>query len=253
MLRSSHARRMSHQATRTVTLCIAACAGLSLVAFAQSTACHSGMQMKALPAPESLPVPVKMTGIGNSHLAITATPEAQAWFNQGLNLLHDFWDYESERAFQQGVRVDPNCAMCYWGLYQALMFRNGIPNAYTKQALANAVRLKSQVSKHEQLYIDAASASDDAVNAADPDDDPDTAKQIAIWRQIVKDYPDDLQAKLFLAGALRDGYDDNGEPRKKQKEQIALIQQVLKVAPMIPLRTTTGFTLSRRAPIRSRR
>ena len=42
------------------------------------------------------------------------------WFDQGLNLLHDFWDYESARAFEQAVRVDPNCAMCYWGLYNAL-------------------------------------------------------------------------------------------------------------------------------------
>jgi tetratricopeptide (TPR) repeat protein len=195
-------------------------------------ACHSaGMQMKTLPAPDSLPAPVKMTGIGNSHLTITATPEAQAWFNQGLTLLHDFWDYESERAFEQGVRVDPQCAMCYWGLYQALMFRNGEPNSYTAQALANAVRLKPHVSKHEQLYIDATSASNDAVLAAGPEDDPDTAKETAIWRQIVKQYPDDLQAKLFLAGTLRDGYDDNGEPKKKQKEQIALIQEVLKAAP----------------------
>jgi hypothetical protein len=121
--------------------------------------------------------------------------------------------------------------MCYWGLYQALMFRNGIPNAYTQQALANAVRLKPRVSKHEQLYIDATSASDEAVNAAGPDDEPDTAKETVVWRQIVKDYPDDLQAKLFLAGTLRDGYDDKGEPKKKQKEQIALIQEVLKVAP----------------------
>ena len=189
------------------------------------------MQMKALPAPESLPVPVKMTGIGNSRLSITATPEAQAWFNQGLNLLHDFWDYESARAFEQGVRVDPKCAMCYWGLYQALMFRNGDSNVYTAQALANAVRLKPHVSKHEQLYIDAASAADDAINAAKPGDDPDNKKEIVIWRQIVKDYPKDLQAKLFLAGALRDGYDDKGEPKKGQKEDIALIQQVLKAAP----------------------
>jgi Flp pilus assembly protein TadD len=214
-------------ATVLITFCIAASRAL-----AQSVAaCHSGMQMKALPAPESLPVPEKMTGIGNSRLTITATPEAQAWFNQGLNLLHDFWDYESERAFQQGIRVDPHCAMCYWGLYQALMFRNGDPNAYTQQALANAVRLKPHVNKHEQLYIDAAAASDDAVNAAKPGDDPDNKKQIAIWRQIVKDYPNDLQAKLFLAGALRDGYDDQGEPRKGQKEDIALIQQVLQAAP----------------------
>jgi tetratricopeptide (TPR) repeat protein len=189
------------------------------------------MQMKALPAPESLPTPVTMTGIGNSRLTITATPEAQAWFNQGLNLLHDFWDYESERAFEQGVRADPQCAMCYWGLYQALMFRNGIPNAYTQQTLADAVRLKPHVSSHEQLYIDATSASDEAVQAAEPDNDPDTKKEIAVWREIVKRYPCDLQAKLFLSGALRDGYDDKGEPKKGQKEDIALIQEVLKSAP----------------------
>ncbi len=90
---------------------------------------------------------------------------------------------------------------------------------------------KSCVSKHEQLYIDATSAANDAVLAAGPGDDPDTDKETAVWRQNVKDYPGDLQAKLFLAGTLRDGYDDKGEPRKKQKEQLALIQEVLKAAP----------------------
>jgi tetratricopeptide (TPR) repeat protein len=226
MFRPAAARRIALIATVIITNALWAA-----VASAQATACHSGIQMKALPAPESLPVPVKMSGIGNSHLTITAAPEAQAWFNQGLTLLHDFWDYESERAFEQGVRVDPKCAMCYWGLYQALMFRNGETNAYTAQALANAVRLKPHVSKHEQLYIDAAAASDAAINAAKPDEDPDNTKEIAIWRQIVKQYPSDLQAKLFLAGTLRDGYDDDGNPKKGQKEQIALIQEVLKAAP----------------------
>jgi tetratricopeptide (TPR) repeat protein len=231
MLRLSFACRVSRLATYAVTFFVAAGMGFSIFAAAQNNACHSGMQMKPLPAPESLPAPLKMTGIGNSHLAITGTPEAQAWFDQGLTLLHDFWDYESARAFEQGVRVDPQCAMCYWGVYQALMFRNGEPNAYTQQALANAVRLKPHVSKHERLYIDAASASDDSAKAAKPGDDPDNAKEIAIWRQMVKDSPGDPQAKLFLAGALRDGYDDNGEPKKGQKEDIALIQHVLKVAP----------------------
>ena len=103
---------------------------------------HDMGAMKEIPAPEKLPVPVKMTGIGNSHLAITAKPEAQVWFDQGLNLLHDFWDYESVKAFEQAVRVDPDCAMCYWGLYQALIFRSSDANAYADQALANAVRLK---------------------------------------------------------------------------------------------------------------
>jgi Flp pilus assembly protein TadD len=227
MLRPALFRRILFIATILATFSLVA-----PVLSAQAMACHSdGMQMTALPAPDSLPAPVKMTGIGNSHLTITATPEAQAWFDQGLTLLHDFWDYESERAFEQGVRADPKCAMCYWGLYQALMFRTGDPNAYTQQALANAVRLKPQVSKHEQLYIDAAAAADAASNAAKPGEDPGNAKEIAIWRQIVKDNPGDLQAKLFLAGALRDGYNDNGEPRKGQKEYLALIEEVLKAAP----------------------
>ena len=124
-----------------------------------------GMQMKNVPAPDKLPVAVKIDGIGNSYLAIKATPEAQAWFEQGLNLLHDFWDYESAKAFEQGIRADSNCAMCYWGLYQALMFREGKPNTYTDAALAGAVRLKNQASKEDRLYIDAAVA-DDGVETA---------------------------------------------------------------------------------------
>jgi tetratricopeptide (TPR) repeat protein len=198
-------------------------------AFAQSS--MAGMQMKELPAPESLPPPIKMTGIGNSHLAITATPEAQAWFDQGLNTLHDFWDYESARAFEQAIRTDPNCAMCYWGLYQALMFRQGQPDAYSEQALAGAVRLKDHANKHERLYIEAAVADNDAMKATGPNDRPDSTKETAILRELVKKYPNDPQAKLFLAGSVRDGYEDSGEPKKGTQESIAILEEVLKANP----------------------
>jgi hypothetical protein len=77
-------------------------------------ACHDmGMTMKEISAPDKLPVPIRFSGIGNSHISITASSDAQIWFDQGLNLLHDFWEYEAERAFQQSIRVDPRCAMCY--------------------------------------------------------------------------------------------------------------------------------------------
>lgn len=72
---------------------------------------HDMAGMVPVPPPEQLPVPIRMTGIGNSHISIKASPEAQAWFDQGLNLLHDFWDYESAKAFEQSVRVDPQCAI----------------------------------------------------------------------------------------------------------------------------------------------
>lgn len=191
----------------------------------------TGMQMKEVPAPETLPPPLKMTGIGNSHLAITATPEAQAWFDQGLNTLHDFWAYESARAFEQAIRTDPNCAMCYWGLYQALMFRQDQPNTYSEQAFSGAVRLKDHTSKRERLYIEAAVAGNDAMKAAGSDMRPDDAKKTAILRELVKKYPSDTQAKLFLAGSVGDGYDDSGEPKKGTQESIAILEEVLKADP----------------------
>ena len=115
--------------------------------------------MQKVPAPEQLPVPIRMEGIGNSHIAVTATPEAQVWFDQGLSLMHDFWDYESAKAFEQGIRVDPNCAMCWWGLFKVEGFRRGSGGVYGKKALAEAVRLKEHTKRAEKLYIEAAQAA----------------------------------------------------------------------------------------------
>jgi len=67
-----------------------------------------------------LPAPQKIEGIGQAHIPITTkSPQAQDWFDQGLALLHCFWHYESERAFEEAIRLDPDCAMCHWGLSQA--------------------------------------------------------------------------------------------------------------------------------------
>ncbi len=95
--------------------------------------------MQPIPPPEQLPVPIKMTGIGNSHITIKGSPEAQAWFDQGLSLMNDFWDYESQKAFEQSVRVDPNCAMCWWGLAESEGIREGDNKLYGARALAEAV------------------------------------------------------------------------------------------------------------------
>ena len=121
--------------------------GLSMgAAWAQvDMACHP-MEVKDQLPPEQLPAAVRIEGAGNSHLKITANADGQAWFDQGLNLLHDFWDYESARAFEQGVRVDPQCAMCYWGLFEAeSFFHSNAQEGYAERALKEAVRLKGRV------------------------------------------------------------------------------------------------------------
>jgi len=216
-------------------------AGL-VVGCAQGMSAQSGMSchpmnMRDAVAPENLPPPQKLTGIGNAHLRITGSPEAQMWFDQGLNLLHDFWDYESVRAFEQSARVDPQCAMCYWGIYQAEKFFHSNSKYYADQALTKAVRLKGHASKAERLYIEASVAAEAAGKSTKPQKNEKKNKstqeseEVQLYRKLVKSNPKDLQARIFLAEALANGYDENGQPRARQKEALAILQTVLKEDP----------------------
>jgi tetratricopeptide (TPR) repeat protein len=199
-------------------------AGLIAGSVASSQTQHSMADMQPVPPPEQLPPPVRMEGIGNSHITIKASPEAQAWFDQGLNLLHDFWDYESQKAFEQSIRVDSHCAMCQWGLAQAEGLHHSPAWEYAKTALAEAARLKNHASGSDKLYIEAAQ-----VESAAKDDDHDRAT--AIYRKLVRKYPRDSQARIFLAESLCDGYDDAGEPKAGQKECISILESVLRDFP----------------------
>ncbi len=192
--------------------------------------CHTMDARDEVP-PEKLPPPQKLTGIGNAHIHITASPEAQMWFDQGLNLLHDFWDYESVRAFAQSARVDPNCAMCYWGIYHAELFTHSNAKFYAKQALAKAVSLKRHVSKAERLYIEASEASEAADKSEKKNKNKNESKEVQLYRKLVKDNPKDLQARIFLAEAVGDGYDDSAQPNQGQKEEISILQTVMKEDP----------------------
>jgi tetratricopeptide (TPR) repeat protein len=193
-------------------------------------ACHPMGEIEEM-APDKLPAPEKLSGIGNVHIKITGTPEAQMWFDQGLNLLHDFWDYESARAFEQAVRVDANCAMCYWGLYEAETFRRSSSKYFAEEALAKAVGLKKHASKSEKLYIEASVAAEESSKAGKGKGKEENTKEIQLWRKLVKQNPKDTQARIYLAEALTDGYDDKGEPRDGQKEALAILQGVLKEEP----------------------
>lgn len=216
--------------------CAAALLAIALgPAFAQMPACHDMSSMMPVAPPEQLPAPVKMTGIGNSHMKITASAEAQAWFDQGLNLLHDFWDYESAKAFEQAVRVDPRCAMCEWGVYAALQNSHNQGGSYADRALDRALELKSHASKKEQLILEASDLErkpeSGAARRRDAKDGVKESAAIRKLREALKKDSGDPQVKIFLAESLMDGYDDAGEPRAGTKQGIALLEEVLKEHP----------------------
>ena len=46
----------------------------------------------------------------------TSLPEAQRYFDQGLNLVFGFNHGAAIRSFQEAARLDPACAMAHWGI-----------------------------------------------------------------------------------------------------------------------------------------
>ena len=55
-------------------------------------------------------------GLGKVHFAITTSnPLAQRYFDQGLSFAYGFNHAGAIAAFREAQRLDPHCAMCFWG------------------------------------------------------------------------------------------------------------------------------------------
>ena len=76
-------------------------------------------------------------GLGSITYPITtANAQAQSYFNQGLRLTYAFNHDEARRAFRKAQRLDPDCAMCFWG--EALVLGPNINLPMQEEAVAPA-------------------------------------------------------------------------------------------------------------------
>jgi tetratricopeptide (TPR) repeat protein len=82
----------------------------------------------------------------------TASPECQAYFDQGLGYFYSYVWMEAARSFETAARHDPDCPMVWWALSRALE-RYGKGNH--NQALVKAKELLPRASHREALLITA--------------------------------------------------------------------------------------------------
>jgi len=156
-------------------------------------------------AAEKLPGPL-FDGLGDLHHPITTGSEkAQRYFDQGMRLLFAFNHKEAIRSFRSAAHLRPGCAMAHWGVAYAYgphvnkpMDSNDTANAWA--ALQLAVANKSKVSLKDQAYI---TALEKRYQAAHQDDRLALDKAFAgAMRELVKQYPDDLDAQTLFAESL---------------------------------------------------
>jgi len=134
-----------------------------------------------------------MGGTGKVHFDVTVkNPEAQKFLDQGLGQLHGFWYLEAERSFRHAANLDPDCAMAFWGAAMCNLKNNKRAKGFIEQANKRI----DKASPREKQYIKALEAyiSADKKKSKERNDAYTKAME-----NLILDFPDDLEAKAFLA------------------------------------------------------
>jgi len=171
----------------------------------------------------------------------TSSPQAQLFINQGVNLAYGFNHAEAARAFAEAARLDPECAMAYWGHALVLGPNINMPMPPEEEPRAHelvrkAVALKAGASPREQAYIDALALR--YTGNAEDRAAADRAYADAM-RRVVETYPYDLDAATLFAEALMDlrpwnYWTRDGVPYPETKEVITTLQSVIDRHPNHP-------------------
>ena len=108
------------------------------------------------------PIPIYTVGLGPFSKKISTTnPEAQALFDQGVQMMYSFAKLDAVRSFRAAWVRDPECAICYWGegwawgsYLNGPMLAEHSPFAYAAAKKALALKANAKL-PWEQAFIDA--------------------------------------------------------------------------------------------------
>jgi tetratricopeptide (TPR) repeat protein len=177
------------------------------------------------------------------HRITTSNPRTQEYFNQGVRLLFGFNHAEAIRSFREAARLDPDCAMCWWGVAFALgsninlpMQPDAVGPAWAAVQMARS--LEPKASPEEAAWIEALSAryAKNPPQDRHPLDEAFAAAMAKVWH----DYPADLDAGTFYAEAMMDTQpwdywqSDARTPKGHGGEIVSTLEDILKKEPLHP-------------------
>jgi tetratricopeptide (TPR) repeat protein len=177
----------------------------------------------------------------HSYAIATEDPQVQRYFDQGLRLYYAFNHAEAIRAFEQAATLEPDCALCYWGIalshgpnINAPMDSAGGVAAYAALGKAQAA---AATEPRERALIDALSrryAATPAANRA-----PLDSAYASALGALVRQYPDDQEIATLYAESVMDLSPWNywtpaGEPRPQTPELLAHLERVIARNPQHP-------------------
>ena len=176
------------------------------------------------------PIEIYHNGLGQFTRKISSTnPEAQAFFDQGFQMMYSFAKPEAVRSFRESWKRDADCAICYWGeawawgsYLNAPMTAEEAPHAYA--AIQKAISLKSHAEAKERALIDALAIRYVEHFDAEKRREQDRAYADAMG-QLTAKYPQDLEIATLYGDALfllepRRGSRDINDPNVKRLHEV---------------------------------
>ncbi|MBS0664490.1 MAG: hypothetical protein JSR48_14585 [Verrucomicrobia bacterium] len=184
-------------------------------------------------APAKIPL---IEGLGaHTRKVTTDSPEAQRYFDQGLNFLFGFNHGAAIRSFEEAARLDPECAMAHWGIALANGPHINFPmvpppaaeRAWKELGLARAAK---HVSPVEQDLIEALGH-----RYANPQPDDRSPLDLAYanaMREVWRKYPADADVGVLFVEAMMDlrpwdQWTPEGQPQPGTDEILATLDRVL--------------------------
>jgi len=182
--------------------------------------------------------------LGSLHFPVTrCSAKAQDYVDQGVRYVYAFNHDEAVRSFEQASRLDPGCAMAYWGKALALGPNYNLPidserARAARSTVAEAVARAGKTSPRERAYIAAL-----AKRYAKPEVGTDRkALDVAYanaMRDVARRYPDDPDAQVMFAESLMvlrpwDLWTLDGKPQPGTLEIVETLEGALKRWPGHP-------------------
>ena len=175
----------------------------------------------------------------------TRSPEAQAFFDQGMRLTYAFNHDEAARSFARAAQLDPSCASCFWGVALVLGPNYNVPMLPDRAALAWTALKKAQAlapsaSPAEQALIGALSKRYGGPEPRTPEEmKPFSQSYANAMRDVAKRFPDDLDVQVLFAESLMNLnpwklWTLDGKPEPGTEEIVSRLETVLARAPDHP-------------------
>ncbi len=174
--------------------------------------------------------------LGTVHFPASCRAEALPEFTRAVALLHSFGYEESRRSFEEVLRVDPACAMAYWGI--AMTYYHPIWSPPTadelaagRSAAARAAELGGKTER-EKAYIGAIGVfyrDSEKVGHG-----PRAKAYCEAMESVSRRFPEDHEAAIFYALSLLGTAPPSDATYANQKKAAAILNALLPLEPQHP-------------------